>query len=1476
MFAFKKLEANGKLACPAPPVFGLIGTKKASKMIKAWDDFAMQPRRPSQELELPALEIFNTIKIEDALNTFDNLTEEEKSEDLLETLLAAALLETIPLPFGPLASVKSVAEVLIAQGDVKQDCSRAFIENEAAHLIECTKIGIDNADPWLKLSLWGRKVLERVWAWIQELNAETKAVPHDLLPFKFTRHFEDHVLPVRPEGAREFNAPPGHRMTGKINQNRTVICTSFDPFEVVVVSSKIKQEDLPKLAEKFSTILEAFAWDQNAYASLAAMLKAIEEGQSQAAIQHWKGFVEATKAIPKATGSTAILVVSKLAKNFLANSAAKNLGDLLLKTNQNRKNQAIIRFWRYRFGRQSFSVAPRKLNEVPTPAKVENRRLLLTPPEELAPRPMFKPREGQKYCAVVNCGAPLLDFFVCPLHHRVLVDKLKEDKIATIAPPDLADPLGAERVWAAEQTPMTDNDSHNRARYHLEAIALHNPDVGLELPVSQMGMTMVAYHTTGVDINWGSRAFWKNKELLRALQAVNDEFISKQFELKVIPDAVPPHQMDVPPMGGSLDWVVLPGSIDPRNNPQADMNKGADEDGLCWNSLVLTRDWQPSLGEYSSIGSQEDGVSMIFEITEKPSGERSVSTPVLSIVKKGRIFVVDPLNLREACPRECRRIFDKLDLTADSLTNQMKREGKKKIPLGDFFAFPELATLASFAETDTDVNFVATFESVDALQRAKNFLARWAKKNNHRAHPKITLLAVDIEPKKEHLPQAFFMYKQGQNYKFWRPVRPGMNRRFNAWPQSFDEKYEFRFIGHALAQTLYPGGVSSDNLLGLISEDLLPEITARRPELYRELELAVQMLALLVDLNDASALDKLNIVGGELAFITRWQRSFYFFKEDSDAIRAGQAEIREMQERSRQRLLDRHFREVLNVKSFPQWLVKCLEKDERFEKKVIEETQRSWYQLAQFPFPDTKVMNRIINDTFAPTARTWRDVKVLYEKPDPLPKLALRGMMHLQLKSTGAYSEVQAYENARKRMDDWLEAKHQRTLQNRRETEAEEVAEAQRERLRQVRQENARLAAEQSEEELSTDSELDSDEEVELHFGEAAVENIAEAIAARPAPQNAFVFDDWRANLPDRAQNPRPASPDDVNEDECPEPEANAGLELPGRIQIRPLTPEEVQAKQGFAQAGAPAPAQPEEPRPRRIVAQIVEDAEYRPEPDEQEAFECRHYFPHRRYDELFESGEADKFAEFARKTREGVRRLLEEDLEFVSHNRAFTKIEAVFNEVLEPLRTPSSLNLSESRNKPRRDEHPLPNEAESGENLAQDYELLNLGQQAKAVWQAGGEVIVPHRSDRKVRFTDEAVEIILPGREDSEFELDSVPSSSVGLPATRPLEPKPYGKWVPQKKELSDTLRARKNRSTIARNPFHHHDINMKGIGIENESQYIKSKSITCDLNELKYSRRAYCYQRDRKREKSHFQAGSEAVRQKLGPERRSRGSGR
>ena len=1482
MFAFKKLEANGKLACLAPPVFGLIGTKKATKMIKAWDDFAMQPRRPSQELELPALEIFSTAAIEDTLTAFDNLSEEEMSEEMLEVMLAAALLDTIPLPFGPLTSIKEVARVLIAQGDIKQDCSRAFLQAEAVHLVETARIGIDNPDPWLELAILGRKVLERVWAWIQELNWDTKAVPHDLLPFNFVRHFDEHVLPVRPEGAREFRAPPGLRMTGKINRNRTLICTSFDPFEVVVVSSKITLEDLPSISEKFSEIVEAFAWDEQAYVSLTAMLKAIEEGQNPAAIEHWKGFVRATKEIPKAKGSTAILVVSKLAKNFLANSAAKNLGDLLLKTNQNRQNQAIIRFWRYRFGREGFSVSPRKLNDVPAPAKVANRRLLLTPPNNLAARPMFKPREGQTFCAVNNCGTPLYDFFVCPAHHRVLVDKLQEIKIGTIAPPDLADPSGTYRVWAAEQmagqTPMTYNDSQNRARYHLEAIALHNPDVRLELPVPQMGMTLVTYHTTGVDLNWGSRSFWKNKDLLRALEAVNDEFISKQFELQVIPETKPPNRMEIPPMGGSLDWVVLPGNIDPRNNPESDLNKGADEDSLCWTSLVLTRDWQPSLGEYTSIGRQEDGVSILFEITEKASGERRVSNPVLSIVKKGKIYIVDPLDLRGNCPIDCRRIFDLLDFTAESLATQMKREGKKKIPMGDFYAFPELVTLASFAELQPEVNFVATFESLDALQRAKNFLARWAKKNNHQAHPKITMLAVDSEPRKEHLPQAFFMYKKGQNYKFWRPVRPGMVKRFNAWPQSFDEKYEFRFVGHALAQTIYPGGVSTDNLLGLISEDLLPSISVRRPELYKEMELAIKALALLIDLNDASALEQLNIVGGELAFINNWQQSFFFFKEDSDAIRAGQADIREIQERSHRKLLDRHFEKVLNVKTFPLWLKKFLAKDERFETKVIEDLMKSWVHLSQFPFPDQDVIKKMIWDNFSPEARNLpaNELRALFNKPDPLPKLALRGMLHLQMKKTGIYSEIQAYEDAKKRMEDWMESKHQRTLQNRRETEAEEAAEIQRERLHQIRRDNARQAAESEDDDLSTESELDSDEEVERHFGARAVENIAEAIAAQPAPQNAFVFDDWRANLPDRAQRQRPASPDGVNEDECPEPEADADPELPDRIQVRPLTPEEVQARQGFAQAGAPAPPQPEEPLPRRIVAQIVEDDEYRPEPNEQEAFECKHYFPHRRYDTLFDSGDADKFAEFARTTREGVRRLLEQDLEFVSHERAFTKIEAVFNEVLEPLRTPSSLNLSEDRNKPRREEQPLPDEAESGENLAQDYELLNLGQQARSVWRAGGEVIVPHRSDRKVRFTDQEAQeaVIQPENEISKFKLDEVPSSSVGLPATRPLEKRPYGKWLPPKKPLVDTQKARKNRSLTERRPTYFADSNMRGIGIKNDSQYVESKSDNSCIKLKIEFRRAHRGKRDRRAEVSHFQAGPNLDRQRLGSKRRRRRS--
>ncbi|CBY07422.1 unnamed protein product [Oikopleura dioica] len=663
-FAFRQLEQNGKLACPSPPFLGLLSTNMAPKLVKVWDEFALEPRRPAQELELPLLEIFNTRAIDPALSKFDKIPSDQKTPELLQTTLAAALLETVELPFGPITTIKKLAETLQQQGNIKRDSSRAFLQQEAGQLLRSSEIGISHGDPWFELSKLARFVVERMWLWVKALNARNEMVPHDLLPFRFVRHFgELNLQPRRPEQPA-FQSPPGLYMAGKIVRNRTLICVSVAPLEFVSVASNIQAEDFPSLVETFSTILETFAWDDEASVALQIVLKSIEEGQTAVAIDQWKIFVEATKSMPRAKGSTSTLVVSKLATNFVANSAARNMGDLLLKTNENRDNQAIIRFWRHRFGKRRVNVFPRKLGDIPTPAKTANRRLLICPPKNMANEPIFKKREPQTYCAVINCCTPLEDLFICPLHHRALVDKLQENKLGTIAPPDFADVSGAKRVWAAEhmkeQTPLNLNRNQARAKFHLESIALHNPDVRMELPAAQLSSTAMNYHSAGVDVEWGSRSFWKNEGLLRALHTLQCEFVSAQFDLKVLPEAKKPDRMVVPPMGDKLEWTVLPGHIVPRNDPEAEENRGKDEDGLVWETLVLKKDFTPSLGHYSSVGTQKDGTSILFEISETAAGTRKVSSPILAIVKDYKTYCVDPLDERQACPRECRRIFDEL------------------------------------------------------------------------------------------------------------------------------------------------------------------------------------------------------------------------------------------------------------------------------------------------------------------------------------------------------------------------------------------------------------------------------------------------------------------------------------------------------------------------------------------------------------------------------------------------------------------------------------------------------------------------------------------------------------------------------------------------------------------------------------------------------------------------------------------------
>jgi hypothetical protein len=116
----------------------------------------------------------------------------------------------------------------------------------------------------------------------------------------------------------------------------------------------------------------------------------------------------------------------------------------------------------------------------------------------------------------------------------------------------------------------------------------------------------------------------------------------------------------------------------------------------------------------------------------------------------------------------------------------------------------------------------------------------------------------------------------------------------------------------------------------------------------------------------------------------------------------------------------------------------------------------------------------------------------------------------------------------------------------------------------------------------------------------------------QPPQHDQFMFNGWRDNLPsgeEYSSDESALESEDDPVDQCPEPDnpiEEIDVPLPRHDLIRPITPED--------------PAE----QPPRAMAQIVEDREFRPAPNEHEEFECKRYFPHERNDELFESGDPD------------------------------------------------------------------------------------------------------------------------------------------------------------------------------------------------------------------------------------------------------------
>jgi hypothetical protein len=452
----------------------------------------------------------------------------------------------------------------------------------------------------------------------------------------------------------------------------------------------------------------------------------------------------------------------------------------------------------------------------------------------------------------------------------------------------------------------------------------------------------------------------------------------------------------------------------------------------------------------------------------------------------------------------------------------------------------------------------------------------------------------------------------------------------------------------------------------------------------------------------------------------------------------------------------------------------------------------------------------------------------LFRKPSPPPPVPLRAMWILQQARTGHYSQVAEYEAAKARMESYFEARHQKALEYREQIAFEEEEERRRTSTPPHSDDIASDGA------LSTDSEEDSNiaDQRQQQQRENDFELEPEQEAAPQDQRDRAVYDEWRDNLVDVEEEI--SSDESVlttdesegeNVDECPEPEnpvEEVDVPLPREGQIRPISPDD--------------PAE----RPPRVIAQIVEDREFRPMPEEEEMFECKRFFPHQRYDQIFDSGNVAEFAEYAEKTREGVRKLLESDLQFISHERAIRKVEAVFDEALQPEWLQSKLNLSEERNRNQRAENIVPDEIplrldpfrSITKVLNEDFQRLNKGIKPEGVWRVNGEIIVPHRSDRKVRFSDELDRSLISDvtvRSDwgkLYCPLSEAVNVSEELPAVRPLPKSTYGKWKPPVKPLVDTRNARRARRRLENDANTYFTRNMKALGIEYEAQFIESKS--------------------------------------------------
>lgn len=125
-------------------------------------------------------------------------------------------MDSLPNPIRTYNSMAIVVSALREKGNVKQDASREFMQTRVEHLLKAAGILIADPDPWYKLTILARKVVERIAIWAAFFRESPVAVPHDLLPFELAAQTQNLNLRQREQGQPDFQAPPGLHMAGKI------------------------------------------------------------------------------------------------------------------------------------------------------------------------------------------------------------------------------------------------------------------------------------------------------------------------------------------------------------------------------------------------------------------------------------------------------------------------------------------------------------------------------------------------------------------------------------------------------------------------------------------------------------------------------------------------------------------------------------------------------------------------------------------------------------------------------------------------------------------------------------------------------------------------------------------------------------------------------------------------------------------------------------------------------------------------------------------------------------------------------------------------------------------------------------------------------------------------------------------------------------------------------------------------------------